>query len=93
MKLKDLIPSFEVCKKIPKGEFTDSVFVWTIDYSIKEPYVVLREYVEDSRKVPISPYPLYPAPTYAELYNRFIPCDYKMNYYGLDLMLERYLKI
>lgn len=26
--LKDLVPPLEMCKKIPEGEFADSVFIW-----------------------------------------------------------------
>lgn len=60
MKLEDLVPPLELCKKIPEGRFEDSVFVW-VDYQPKFQIV-------DKRKYPFIPENgATPAPTLQEI--------------------------
>ncbi len=60
MKLEDLVPTLEVCKQIPEGEFADSVFVWLLTFG--EWHV--------SRRTPFDEFEQYPAPTMAEILKR-----------------------
>lgn len=59
MKLEDLVPLLELCKKIPAGEFEDSCFV-----RIGEDTIVLRSNV---RVVSGRQDDIYPAPTVQEI--------------------------
>lgn len=58
--LKDIVPPLELCKRIPAGEFEDSVLVWVFDHQKARKYfpetqednrffyVENREFVEDT---------------------------------------------
>lgn len=65
MKLEEIVPPLELCKKIPVGEFEDSVFVWKINPDYMPKFQVL-----DVRIYPFIPKDgttLYPAPTLQEI--------------------------
>lgn len=77
MKLEELVPPFDLCKKIPAGEFEDSAFQWQ------------EAILENGRKsvnlIPRDPYEwehpkwemLYPAPTVAEIMEKMHHCRLK----------------
>lgn len=58
MKLEDLVPSYTLCRMIPRGEFSDSAFVWLKrrrkHVAIRKPYMVKS----------------VPAPTLAEILDK-----------------------
>lgn len=55
MNLEDLVPSYDLCKMIPRGEFSDSAFVWL---KRRRKHVAIRKpYMAQS----------IPAPTLAEI--------------------------
>lgn len=70
MKIEELVPSLELCKKIPAGEFEDSVLCWVDEgHSCvlpddvippkQHPFVELRRYTIQGDEIP--------APTVAEI--------------------------
>ena len=68
-KEEDIVPSPELCQKIPEGSFSDSVFVWAARFCEScclsaNKVVMLRAYAENSDKHRI----LSPAPTLAEIF-------------------------
>ena len=69
MKIEDLVPPLELCKKIPAGKFADSALVWTYscDKTITDPTVERREDVDFCRRNVVNAPPVYPSPTMAEI--------------------------
>lgn len=65
-KLEKIVPSLELCKKIPTGEFTDSALVWMLRPALEgfsdDPFMVdyriKAEYLEHK---------MHPAPTLEEI--------------------------
>lgn len=56
-KLENLVPSLELCKKIPAGEFTDTVLVW-VDGNLQnqlDVFVEPRRYAIDGTYRPAPP--------------------------------------
>ena len=68
-KLEDLVPSLELCKQIPEGEFVDRCFVWSWSCDRREdtPFIDDRDCVEFCRRGLVNAPPMYPAPTLAEI--------------------------
>lgn len=64
MKLENLVPSLENCRKI-KGNFEYSVFVWVKDKKY-QPKVYERDVIGSWGISPLNEY-IYPAPTLAEI--------------------------
>ena len=65
--LENIVPSLELCKKIPAGEFEDSALVWETyysKYSIK-PVVIDRKTSESTPHEFVEN--VYPAPTLEEI--------------------------
>lgn len=84
MKLEELVPSIELCKLIPKGEFEDSAFCWLVKdyacvlptsqiYPVKTPFVELRRYTVKGDYIP--------APTLEEIIKELGVFNLS-NYYG-----------
>ncbi len=70
MKIEDLVPTLELCKQIPEGEFADSVFVWARDWhGTNEWMVAFRDLAEPPHLKRKNP-PVYPAPTMGEILKR-----------------------
>lgn len=70
MKIEELVPSLELCKKIPAGEFEDSALCWVdagyscvLSYDVippkQHPFVELRRYTIQGDEIP--------APTVTEI--------------------------
>ena len=57
--LEQLVPPFELCRKIPADAFNNTVFAWKTSYL--EVYVTVRNRTTDQ--------PIIPAPTAQEMYN------------------------
>lgn len=81
--LENLVPSMELCKKIPEGEFKDSALVWetySSKYSI-EPVVIDRETSESIPHEFVEN--VYPAPTLDEILDALKDITEKPSvYYG-----------
>ena len=62
MKLENLVPTLDLCKMIPKGEFSNSALVWAkrFRYCGRAPELVPRLYVAEVRDIA-------PAPTLEEI--------------------------
>ena len=67
--LKDIVPPLELCKRIPAGEFEDSVLVWRerIGNISRDDRVKIREPEDISYKVESAEVNYFPAPTLAEI--------------------------
>ena len=67
--LENLVPDLELCRKIPKGAFADSVLVWSYscDKRKTEPFIEERDCIDFCRRDMINAPPVYPAPTLAEI--------------------------
>lgn len=66
--LENLVPSLELCKKIPAGEFKDSVLVWKERRSFScDDLVKIREPEDISYKVESAEVNYFPAPTLEEI--------------------------
>ena len=65
MNLQDLVPPWELCELIPKGEFRDSFFcyVWC---SFREEYLICKSDWEHTQDI------CYPAPTLQEILAKFV---------------------
>lgn len=68
MKLEEIVPPLEMCKRIPEGSFENSALVWAIrfcarGYASGNIVIALRHDIEDSDGHRI----LSPAPTLAEI--------------------------
>lgn len=63
MRLEDLVPPLELCKKIPAGCFEDSLFVWRKGYKSTPISLEFRE--------EWTPHEQFPAPTLAEIMEAF----------------------
>lgn len=66
MKLEELVPPLELCKKIPTGEFKDSCFVWAQMYRYEECQVI-------PRKIVVCDLRTAPAPTLQEIMQELDP--------------------
>ncbi len=67
-KLEKIVPSLELCKKIPAGEFKDSVLVWKERRSFScDDLVKIREPEDISYKVESAEVNYFPAPTLEEI--------------------------
>ena len=67
MKLEDLVPPLEMCKRIPAGEFEGSALVWVTCGDVRPIYRAV-----DKRHYPYIPEEgalVWPAPTLAEILN------------------------
>ena len=77
--LESIVPSLELCKKIPVGEFKDSVLVWKERIGIsRDARVKIREPEDLSYKVESAEVNYFPAPTLEEILddiNSFRPWD------------------
>ena len=51
MNFEDLVPPLELCKKIPQGEFADSIFIW-VNGMDNEPKVICRPWDKKSTAAP-----------------------------------------
>lgn len=82
-KLEKIVPSMELCKKIPEGEFRDTTLVWetySSKYSI-EPVVIDRETSESTPHEFVKN--VYPAPTLNEIMDMLKDITERPNiYYG-----------
>ena len=66
--LEKIVPSLELCKKIPAGEFTDSALVWKERRGIScDDLVKIREPEDISYKVESAEVNYFPAPTLEEI--------------------------
>ena len=67
--LESLVPPLDLCKQIPEGAFTNSVFVWSYscDKRKTEPFLDERDCIEFCRRDMVNAPPIYPAPTLAEI--------------------------
>lgn len=81
-KFEEFAPPAELCKKIPRGEFDSSVFVW-IEFANRSDYqiTVRTPYIEASHKC-------YPAPIIIELMDQMHHCrlKHKGNVYFFERM-------
>lgn len=67
-KLEKIVPSLRLCKKIPTGEFKDSVLVWKERRSFScDDLVKIREPEDISYKVESAEVNYFPAPTLEEI--------------------------
>lgn len=67
-KLEKIVPSLRLCKKIPAGEFKDSVLVWKERIGNSRYYLVkIREPEDISYKVESVYVNYFPAPTLEEI--------------------------
>lgn len=93
MKIEELVPTLELCKRIPAGEFEDSAFCWidvghtcVLPIDVIPPerhqFIELRRYTIQGDEIP--------APTLAEILKK-LPSHYKvrMNYTRDDKLLFR----
>lgn len=65
MRIEDIVPPLELCKKIPEGAFEDSALVWNLEVAATRHHgewweVVYRESTCEDEE-------FYPAPTLAEI--------------------------
>lgn len=67
--LKDLVPHFELCKKIPAGEFYDSAFQWQAGYGVLK-NAEYYEGVIERTPWEARGYKHYPAPTTDEILDK-----------------------
>lgn len=75
-KLDDLVPPLDLCKRIPAGEFADSVLVFVYGGDISEKGIIItRRHIESGEYVPWSN--MSPAPTLAEILEK-LPSHYKV---------------
>ena len=51
MEIKELVPSLELCKLIPQGEFEDSAFIW-VNAMDNTPKVICRPWDKKSTAAP-----------------------------------------
>ena len=66
--LEKIVPSLRLCKKIPTGEFKDSVLVWKERRSFScDDLVKIREPEDISYKVESAEVNYFPAPTLEEI--------------------------
>ena len=67
--LESLVPSLDLCKQIPEGAFTNSVFVWSYscDKRKTEAFVDERDCIEFCRRDMVNAPPVYSAPTLQEI--------------------------
>lgn len=67
--LTDLVPPLELCKKIPEGEFKESVFAWSYscDKRNEAHFLDYREDIEFCRRDLVNAPDIYPAPTTDEI--------------------------
>ena len=66
MKLEELVPPFDLCKKIPAGEFKDSAFVYVLyKFAGDAPKMLPREH--EVVKIFTDDFFIYPAPTLQEI--------------------------
>ena len=82
-KLENIVPSLELCKQIPAGEFEDSALVWETYYSKYS----IKPVVIDRKTFGYTPYKfvenVYPAPTLAEILDALKDITEKPSiYYG-----------
>ena len=91
--LKSLVPPLDLCKQIPEGAFTNSVFVWSYscDKRKTEPFLDERDCIEFCRRDMVNAPPVYPAPTLQEILlaidesGGYCPsCRYQANTWQLD---------
>lgn len=68
-KLKSIVPPLELCKRIPAGEFEDSVLMWRerIGNISRDERVKIREPEDISYKVESATVNYFPAPTLEEI--------------------------
>lgn len=68
-KLEEIVPPLELCRKIPAGEFKDSVLVWRkrIGNISRDDRVKVREPEDISYKNEFAEVNYFPAPTLAEI--------------------------
>ena len=71
--LEFLVPSLDLCKQIPEGQFSRSVFVWSYscDKRKTEPFLDERDCIEFCRRDMVNAPPVYPAPTLQEILAEF----------------------
>lgn len=68
MKFEDLVPSLELCKKIPAGEFVDSALYWASQYGGTQPDVFPSECGNcDKFRIIAEDDAICPAPTLEEI--------------------------
>ena len=85
-KLENIVPSLELCKKIPVGEFEDTALVWVYDMDGLE-MVMPREVVQ------FKGIEIYPAPTLEETITSLLTYGWLVKIdcrFGLDTFVELY---
>ena len=68
--LESLVPPLELCRKIPEGQFSRSVFVWSYscDKRKTEPFLDERDCIEFCRRDMVNAPPVFPAPNAIEIF-------------------------
>ena len=71
MKLTDLVPRLDLCRRIPLGTFYDSYLVWSYscDKRDRVPFVEERDMIEHCRRDMVNAPDVFPAPTLSEILN------------------------
>ena len=84
MKLEELVPPLELCKKIPAGEFEDSAFLWEAVVDMNTGETVNTHTVPRPSRIGCNPFVyheiakefhLYPAPTFDEILDELHKCQ------------------
>lgn len=102
--LENIVPSPDLCKKIPAGEFEDSVLMWRerIGNISRDDRVKIREPEDISYKVESAEVNYFPAPTLEEILNEMVSfrasfCVHGMaignNFYGYPTSAEEALRL
>ena len=93
-KLENIVPPLELCKKIPAGEFEDSVLVWKERIGIScDDLVKIREPEDISYKVESAEVNYFPAPTLEETITSLLTYGWLVKIdcrFGLDTFVELY---
>lgn len=89
MRIEELVPSLELCKMIPAGEFEDSCFVW-VNGLDKEPKPICRPWDKKSTAAPAPTLQeiLLDLPNWSDLTVDFVNPQISLRFKGKDMKLN-----